>query len=36
MSGQIKITDLKVALRAFGTEPVKNELKTLTGMLETE
>ena len=36
MSGMIKITDLKVALRAFGTEPNKNEVKTLTGMLETE
>ncbi len=27
---------MKVALRAFGTEPSKNEIKRLTGMLEYE
>ena len=36
ISGTIHTNDLKVALRAFGTEPSKNEIKRLQSMLEFE
>ena len=36
ISGTIHTRDLKVALRAFGTEPNKNEIKRLLGTLEYE